>query len=101
MRPRPKRLGHLRLHHPPIIAAGRAAEAEEISLRAFISFAIIVYIFERYGAKGQYKMLLIASAVCVLTRRNELLDRVLEDGRVRGLHSHTHFVEFLVAHDRP
>ena len=98
MRPRPKRLGHLRFHHLPITAAGRAAE--EISLRACISFAIIVYIFERYDAKVQYKMLLIASAVCVLTRRNELLDRVLEDGRVRGLHSHTHSVEFLVAHDR-
>ena len=39
MRPRPKRLGHLRLHHLPITAAGQAAE--EISLRAFISCAIM------------------------------------------------------------
>ena len=69
----------------PLTAGGQAAE--EISLRAFIPFVSIVYIFERYDAKGQYKTQLISSAACVLTRRNELLDRVLKDGWTALAHS--------------
>ena len=68
-----------------LTAAERAAE--EISFRVFISFAIVVYIFERYDAERKYKAQLISSTARVLTRRNELLDRVLEDGRAALAHS--------------